>query len=72
MIKAEQFITELKWQTKKERAQRATSETGTGFADAKLSEVPPPVAFAPVVGMTELARYSLLWERGIYQRITCS
>jgi len=30
----------------------AISETGTGFACAKLSEVPPPVAFAPVVGMT--------------------
>jgi hypothetical protein len=30
--------------------------TGTGFARAKLSEVPPPVAFAPVVGMTKEAR----------------
>jgi hypothetical protein len=35
-----------------ERAQRANSETGTGFAYAKLSEVLPPVAFAPVVRMT--------------------
>jgi hypothetical protein len=28
----------------KERAQRAISETGTGFADAKLSEILPPLA----------------------------
>ena len=37
-----------------ERAQRANSETGTGFAcGAKLSEVLPPVANAPVVRMTQ-------------------
>ena len=29
-------------------------ETGTGFAFAKLSEILPPVAHAPVVRMTEL------------------
>jgi hypothetical protein len=39
---------------RKERC--ATSETGTGFACAKLSEVTPPVAFAPVVGMTHKER----------------
>jgi hypothetical protein len=40
----------------KERAQRAISETGTGFACAKLSEVLPPVANAPVVRMTQNAK----------------
>jgi len=34
----------------------AISETGTGFAFAKLSEVLPPVASAPVVRMTQEAR----------------
>jgi hypothetical protein len=42
----------------KERAQRAISETGTGFACAKLSEVLPPVANAPVVRMTQNAKLS--------------
>jgi hypothetical protein len=37
---------------KVERVRRANLGTGTGFACAKLSEVPPPVAKAPVVGMT--------------------
>jgi hypothetical protein len=37
-----------------ERAQRANSETGTGFAcGAKLSEALPPVANAPVVRVTQ-------------------
>jgi len=27
----------------------ATSETGTGFAGAKLSKILPPIAFVPVV-----------------------
>ena len=40
-----------------ERAQRANSETGTGFAcSAKLSEALPPVANAPVVRVTQGAR----------------
>ncbi|MGB9382957.1 MAG: hypothetical protein WCB16_20205 [Candidatus Binatus sp.] len=39
MYKAEQFSPELLWQYEKERAQRAISETGTGFASAKLSEI---------------------------------
>jgi len=38
----------------------AISKTGTGFASAKLSEVLPPVAKAPVVRMTN--KYALLSE----------
>jgi hypothetical protein len=47
----------VSWGEGSHKERFAISETGTGFAcGAKLSEVPPPVANAPVVGMTQEAR----------------